>query len=89
MTRPVRGHSTVRLQPEGKDKPETSHSVPEQEGQVDATSGKSEADYNLDVDYKSRDQTKTSKQLMRKRKTLMQSMQKLSYLKLRHCIRRQ
>ena len=49
MARPVRGCPTARLQPEGKDKPETNLSVPQQEEHPDATEGRDIADYNLDI----------------------------------------
>ena len=87
MARPVRGCPTPWSQQVGTKEPETNVSVPQQVGQEDTISGKAIADYNLDITTNQRDWILTSKQSIRKRKSLMQNMQKWSYLKLGHCIR--
>ena len=73
MARPVRGHPTPW--PKGApEEPETNPSVPQQEEQSDTREGKVIADFNPDVDYEPEGQILTSKQSMKKRKTLMQNM---------------
>ena len=62
---------------------------PRKGGQTNAARGKAIADNDLDINYEKRNQTLTSKQSMKKRRTLTQSMQKWSYLKMGHCIRGQ
>ena len=47
----MRGHSTAPLQPDGREGPQTSASVPLQEVQLDAAESKVIADYDLDIDY--------------------------------------
>ena len=64
--------------------PDTNISIPQQEGQADASGGKAIADYNPDVDYKPEGNILKLKQ--NKRKTLMQNMQTWSYLEMGHCV---
>ena len=73
----------------GTEEPKTNVSVPQQEGQADAISGKAQQIKIQMQTMNQRDQTLTLKQSMKKKKTLMQNMQKLSYLELGHCIRGQ
>ena len=80
MVKRVRECPTTQLQSEGKDKPEPNVSVPQQEVQPDATEGKDIVDYKPDIDYEGQN-LKTSQSLKKKRRRiLMQSMQKWSYL---------
>ena len=51
MVRTMRGCLTTQSQSEGKDKPETVLSAPQQEGYPDVTEGGDIADYNPDIDY--------------------------------------
>ena len=69
----------------GADEPEMNISVPQQEGQADATRGEVKVDYSLHVDYKP--EGSKSKQSLKKRRTLMQNMQKWSYLEMGHHIK--
>ena len=75
MARPVRGHPTPWSQQEGTEKPQLNIIVPQQEGHTDAKGDEAIADYDPDIDYQ-RNQTLKSKKSMRKRKPLMQNMQK-------------
>ena len=52
MARLVRGCLVPWPQQGGTEEPQINISVPQQEGQAEATGGKVVADYNLDVDYK-------------------------------------
>ena len=87
MARLVKGCLTP--QPDSAEEPETNASVHQQEEHRDAREGKVIADHDLDITMNQRGQTLTLTQLMKKRKTLMLNMEKLSYLKMEHCIRGQ
>ena len=75
MARLVKGCPTPYPQ-RGAGKPGTNISVTHQEEQANVTEGKDIADYNLDVDYKPEGYNHEMKQSMKKRKSLMQNMQK-------------
>ena len=57
MAKTVRGCLTAQSQTEDAKEPHTYTSVPQQEGQADATKGELIADYELNIDYKSGGQT--------------------------------
>ena len=82
MAKPMRGCPMPWSQQEGTEEPV---SVSQQGRKADATRGRDIADYNQDQ----RDQTLKLKQLMKKRRTLMQNVQKWSYLDMEHYIRGQ